>query len=159
MKHFVLVRNWLLGFLLTAIMAATAAAQSLPQSLPTSELRIATSQTQHFLKVELANTDETRARGLMFRMSMPPNVGMLFDYGIDQQVAMWMKNTFIPLDILFIDRRGKIVNIHERAVPLSLASIPSDGPVRAALELNGGSVARLGIKPGDQVFHPLFAGK
>ncbi|MCG8692438.1 MAG: DUF192 domain-containing protein [Minwuiales bacterium] len=157
MKHLVLVRTWLLGILFAAIMAAAAAAQS--QSLPVSELRIATSQTQHFFKVEVADNDETRARGLMFRMSMPPNAGMLFDYRTDQQVAMWMKNTFIPLDILFIDRRGKIVNIHERAVPLSLASIPSDGPVRAALELNGGSVSRLGIKPGDQVFHALFAGK
>lgn len=155
MKHLVLVRTWLLGILFAAIVAA--AAQS--QSLPVSELRIATDRTQHFFKVEVADNDETRARGLMFRMSMPPNAGMLFDYRTDQQVAMWMKNTFIPLDILFIDRRGKIVNIHERAVPLSLASIPSDGPVRAALELNGGSVSRLGIKPGDQVFHALFAGK
>jgi len=69
---------------------------------------------------------------------------------------MWMKNTLIPLDMLFVDARGQIVNIHERAVPGSLETIGSGAPVRAVIELNGGTVARLGIKPGDRVVYPIF---
>ncbi len=95
----------------------------------------------------------------MFRRSLPADGGMLFDFGRDQPVSMWMKNTLIPLDMLFIDRRGVIVNLHQRAVPHSLVPISSAGRVRAVLELNGGTVGRLKIKPGDRVLHPMFAGR
>ena len=81
---------------------------------------------------------------------------MLFDYGRTQPVAMWMKNTLVPLDILFIAADGRVVNIAADAVPESLTSIPSAGPVRAVLEINAGTAARLGIKPGDRVIHPIF---
>jgi len=81
---------------------------------------------------------------------------MLFDFKRVQPVAMWMKNTLIPLDMLFIDGAGRVVNVAENTVPLSLATIPSAAPVRAVLEINAGSARRLGIRPGDQVLHAIF---
>ena len=110
----------------------------------------------HVFSVELAVTDEERARGLMFRHELPDGKGMLFDFGRDQEVAMWMKNTLIPLDMLFVDAAGRIINIHERAVPGSLATISAAAPARAVIELNGGTAARLGIRPGDRVMFPIF---
>lgn len=111
---------------------------------------------QHRFTVELADSDERRAYGLMHRDAMPPDHGMIFDFKADQPVAMWMRNTRLPLDMLFIARDGRIVNIRERAVPFDETSIYSEGPVRSVLELNGGTVARLGIKSGDVVRHALF---
>jgi uncharacterized membrane protein (UPF0127 family) len=93
----------------------------------------------------------------MHRPSMAADVGMLFDFKADAPVAMWMRNTLIPLDMLFITRDGRIANIAERTVPYSETSIPSKGPVRAVLEVNGGTAARLKIRPGDRVDHPMFA--
>ena len=87
---------------------------------------------------------------------MAPDAGMLFDYKTPSMATMWMKNTLIPLDMLFVDAQGRIVNIHERAVPGSLATISAAAPVRAVIELNGGTAARLGIRPGDRVMFPIF---
>jgi uncharacterized membrane protein (UPF0127 family) len=123
---------------------------------PPSALTITSDSGTHRFNVELADTQEKRMVGLMHRRSMPVNSGMLFDFKADQPISMWMRNTYIPLDMLFIARDGRIVNIAERTVPLSETSIPSKGPVRAVLELNGGTAARLGIKPGDRVSHPMF---
>jgi uncharacterized membrane protein (UPF0127 family) len=81
---------------------------------------------------------------------------MLFDYKTPTVATMWMRNTFIPLDMLFVDAQGRIVNVHQRAVPQSLDTIAATAPVRAVIELNGGTAARLGIAPGDQVQHPIF---
>jgi hypothetical protein len=81
---------------------------------------------------------------------------MLFEYDRVQPVSFWMKNTLIPLDMLFVDQRGRIINIHERAVPGSLEPIAAAAPARAVIELNGGTAARLGIKPGDRVIFPIF---
>ncbi|MDJ0685732.1 MAG: DUF192 domain-containing protein [Alphaproteobacteria bacterium] len=106
--------------------------------------------------IEIARTGEQRAQGLMFRPSLPADAGMLFDYRRVQPVTMWMKNTMIPLDILFIDEDGIITHIVERAVPYSLKPLPSRGPVRAVLELNGGTVAKQGFRVGDRVRHALF---
>jgi uncharacterized membrane protein (UPF0127 family) len=106
--------------------------------------------------IELAQTPEELERGLMNRASMPADAGMLFNFALDRPVAMWMKNTVIPLDIVFILGDGTIAGIAQRAVPMSLAIIPSPGPVRAVLELNGGTADRLGIKIGDKVGYPLF---
>lgn len=106
--------------------------------------------------VEMAQTPEELTRGLMERARLPADSGMLFDFGADRTVAMWMKNTLIPLDMIFIDATGKIAGIAQRTVPLSLEIIPSPGPVRAVLEVNGGVSDRLHIKAGDRVVHPLF---
>lgn len=126
-------------------------------SFPRSELTIeARGGKVHRFTVELADTDERRAYGLMHRDTMPADHGMIFDFKRDQPVAMWMRNTRIPLDMLFIDREGRVVKIHARAVPFDETSIHSDVPVRGVLELNGGTAARLGLKPGDVVRHPVF---
>ena len=92
----------------------------------------------------------------MFRDAMAPDHGMLFDFEEDQPVAMWMRNTRIPLDMVFIDRAGRVAGVAPDAVPYSEAVIPSPGPVRAVLELNAGTARRLGIGPGDLVRHPMF---
>lgn len=126
-------------------------------AMETSELTIESSAAgRHRFQVELATTPEQRAWGLMFREALAPDAGMLFVYAGERPVGMWMKNTLIPLDMLFIDGAGRIVNIVERAVPGSLKIIPSAGPVKGVLELNGGTAARLGIMPGDRVVHPMF---
>lgn len=121
-----------------------------------SRLVIVSGGKRHPFNVEIADTDERRALGLMYRTSLAADAGMLFDFKRDEDVAMWMRNTRIPLDMLFIDRTGNIVNIAERAVPFSEETISSAAPVRAVLELNGGTAARLAIKPGDRVLHPMF---
>jgi uncharacterized membrane protein (UPF0127 family) len=95
-------------------------------------------------------------QGLMFRRNLAADAGMLFDFGEPQMAAMWMKNTLIPLDMLFVDATGHIVNIHQRAVPQSLESLGATAPVRAVIELNGGTTTRLNIQPGDRVIYPIF---
>jgi uncharacterized protein len=122
-----------------------------------SELDIETASGKQHFNVEVAKTPEQMTQGLMYRRSMPADAGMLFEYDHPQPVAFWMKNTLIPLDMLFIGADGTVLDIHERAVPLSLDSIASNGPVLGVLELNGGTASRLGIKRGDRVDHPLFA--
>ena len=125
-------------------------------SLKRSEIFIVTKSGQHRFAVELAETPEQLSFGLMFRRALPQDAGMLFDYARPQQVSMWMKNTLIPLDMLFIDTSGHIVHIRQRAVPGSLEAISSKVPVRGVLELNGGTVSRLGITRGDKVRHKIF---
>ncbi|MGY9001014.1 MAG: DUF192 domain-containing protein [Rhodospirillales bacterium] len=121
-----------------------------------SKVLINSVKGKHQFEVEMAITDQQHAQGLMYRRSMAANAGMLFDYGTPQRIRMWMRNTFIPLDMLFIDGNGKIINIAERTVPRSETVIGSKEYVRAVLELNGGTVSRLAIKPGDLVYHPIF---
>lgn len=126
-------------------------------SLPRDELVIRTADGQsHLFRVELASTPEERARGLMFRRTLAADAGMIFDYGHETRIAMWMKNTYIPLDMLFIDSQGVIRHIRENAVPHDETPIPSTVPVQAVLELNGGTAARLGIAPNDRVTHRIF---
>ena len=148
----------------TLWLAATASAASLfvfsaeaqLQRFATSELTIVSSTGPHRFTVEVAETPEQMEQGLMFRRTMAPDAGMLFDYKTPIVATMWMRNTLIPLDMLFVDTQGRIVNIHERAVPESLDVIAAAGPVRAVIELNGGTAARLGIARGDQVKHSIF---
>ena len=110
----------------------------------------------HHFTVEVMRSDAGREKGLMFRRSLPHDRGMLFDFKIDQPVMMWMKNTYLPLDMVFISRDGKVVNVAENAEPLSEAIIASDGPVFAVLEINAGEAKEFGVKPGDEVRHPMF---
>jgi uncharacterized protein len=122
----------------------------------TSPLVIDTEGGARHFTVELAVTPEEQAQGLMFRRALAADAGMLFDLGGTRPATFWMKNTLIPLDMLFIAADGRIADIHARAVPLSEAMIESKAPVRAVLELNGGTAARLGIHEGDVVHHALF---
>ena len=108
-------------------------------------------------RIEMAVTQAQREQGLMFRTSLPARWGMLFDFGETRDVAMWMKNTLIPLDMLFITEDGRIVRIEANAAPQSLTIRPSGMPVRAVLELAGGETARAGIRVGDRLIHPLFS--
>ena len=122
------------------------------ETFPTEKLEITTaSGVTHHFTVELANTDAQRQQGLMFRKSMAADRGMIFDFDMDREVAMWMKNTFIPLDMLFISKAGKITHISPSAAPHSEAIIDSRGPVRFVLELNAGVAKKLGIAAGDSV--------
>lgn len=143
---------WLL--LLAGQTALPAAADSL--RFETSPLTVVSTAGRHDFTVELALTPQQRARGLMFRKSLAADAGMLFDFGAPGRVAMWMKNTLIPLDMIFIKPGGIIANIASGTVPLSLVPVPSNGPVRGVLEVRAGTAARLGIRPGDRVLHPIF---
>jgi uncharacterized membrane protein (UPF0127 family) len=107
--------------------------------------------------VEMAVSAEQRSRGLMFREELAEDRGMLFDFGILQRASMWMRNTYVPLDMLFIDADGRITQIAVDTQPLSDAVIASREPVRAVLELRAGVTADLGIRPGDRLVHPMFA--
>ncbi|CAD7023337.1 hypothetical protein REJC140_00174 [Pseudorhizobium endolithicum] len=137
---------------LTAIFLFAFGHAQAQQSFEQEQLLIQTkSGKTHSFTVELALTVEQRAQGLMYRESMPPDHGMLFDFGEMRPVSMWMQNTPLPLDMLFIQRDGTISHIHRRAVPFSRTIIDSRGPVHFVLELNGGRAAALGIEAGDRV--------
>ena len=147
-------RSILLSAVVACIPLGSALAQL--QQFPTAELTIESANGPHKFAVEVATTPSQMEQGLMYRRSLAANAGMLFDYGQPSLAAMWMKNTLIPLDMLFVNEQGRIVNIRERAIPGSLETIPAAGPVRAVIELNGGTVAKLGIRPGDHVVYPIF---
>src|SRR6202022_2808173 len=108
-------------------------------------LEIAGKNGVHMFAVELALTPEEQAKGLMFRRELPEGQGMLFDFGDEQPAAFWMKNTYIPLDMIFIQADGRILRIAEHTVPLSEALVRSGGPVRAVLEVVAGTAQKLGI--------------
>jgi uncharacterized membrane protein (UPF0127 family) len=152
--HFPLARRPLLLLLAAMLLAGPAAAQL--ARFPTAPLTIVTASGSHRFTVEVATTPAQMEQGLMFRQSLAPDAGMIFDYGTVSMASMWMKNTLIPLDMLFVDSQGRIIGIHERAVPQSLATISAPGPARAVIELNGGTAARLGIRTGDKVLFPIF---
>lgn len=120
-------------------------------------LEIATSNGVHSFSVEVMTNDADRAKGLMFRRELPDGQGMLFDFQREQDIAMWMKNTYIPLDMIFIRGDGTIRRIAENTTPLSEVTIPSGGPIRGVLEVIGGTARKFGIKPGDRVAHPIFS--
>ena len=147
--------------LLCTILAITAAAY-LGVLLPAvrgaeqQTLEIASKTGVHVFSVELAVTDEERERGLMFRRSVPESTGMLFDFKRDQEVTMWMKNTYVSLDMIFIQSDGRIRRIAENTETESLKIIPSGGPVRAVLEVAAGTARKLGIEPGDRVGSPIL---
>jgi len=119
-------------------------------------LEIASKTGVHVFSVELVENDADRAKGLMYRKELPEGRGMLFDFHREQDVSFWMQNTYIPLDMLFIRADGRILSIAENTEPLSTRMIPSRGPVRAVLEVIGGSARKFGIAPGDRVAHPIF---
>ena len=119
-------------------------------------LEISSKTGVHVFAVEIADTEEARAKGLMFRKSLPEGQGMLFDFHKEQEVGFWMQNTYIPLDMIFIRRNGTISRIAENTQPLSTKIVPSGGPVLAVLEVTGGTARKLGIAPGDKVAFPIF---
>jgi hypothetical protein len=119
-------------------------------------LEIVSTTGVHAFTVELVDNDADREKGLMFRKELPEGRGMLFDFHAEAPVSFWMENTYIPLDMIFIRGDGSILRIAENATPLSTKIIPSGGPVRAVLEVIGGTARKMGIAPGDKVASPIF---
>lgn len=117
---------------------------------------ITSSGMEKQIDVEIAETPQEKSLGLMFRTELPDGRGMLFPYGAPQDVTMWMRNTYIPLDMVFIRGDGVVYRIERRTEPMSERIISSQGPVTAVLEIAGGAADRMGLKPGDRVRHPLF---
>jgi uncharacterized membrane protein (UPF0127 family) len=150
------LRKACVAAVLACMIAGAAAAQSLVGFAPSRLDVVTAAGGRHPFTVELAETPEQLAQGLMFRSQMAADAGMMFDFGRPRPVTMWMKNTLLPLDMLFIDETGRVTGIHERAIPGSLAVIGSPGPVKSVLELNGGTAQRLGLRVGDMVEHPWF---
>ena len=114
-------------------------------------LVIHTGGSAYKFEVEVVTTPETREQGLMYRKAMAANAGMLFIYPGEQPVSFWMKNTLIPLDMLFLKADGRIAHIAHKAVPMDETPIDSGAAVKAVLEVNGGTANALGIKEGDRV--------
>jgi uncharacterized protein len=135
---------------------AGGSAQAQLQQFEHASLAIDTAKGAQRFNIELALTSAQQEQGLMYRRALAPDAGMLFIFPASEQAGFWMKNTLIPLDMLFIAADGRVADIHERAVPLSEANIVSKVPVRAVLELNGGTVERLGLAPGNLVHYPAF---
>lgn len=141
------------GLLLLTTFTTSAQAQA---SFPRDTLSIQTEEQRYHFDVELALDDSHRQYGLMFRDSLPEMSGMLFVYERRREMSMWMKNTFIPLDILFLDGNGKIMNIAKSAQPRSVSIIRSKREAKAVLELNGGLTDKLKIEVGDRIIHSTF---
>ena len=139
-----------LAFLVFAFPAIGEAAAGL------EPLLIESASGPHQWSVEVMRTDAERERGLMFRRHMPDDHGMLFDFGKAAPVMMWMENTYLPLDMVFIAADGRVLSVVENAEPMSRRIIPSQGPALGVLEVNAGTVARYGIKAGDRVTNPMF---
>lgn len=146
----------LFGLLAAALLwvASPLAAQEV--TFETDTLRIETKSGTHEFQVELARTPEQRSQGLMFRESMPADHGMLFDFEPPRVAKMWMRDTYLPLDMLFVRPDGTISSIAQSTEPQSDTVISSEEPVAGVLELNAGTTRLLGIEPGDRVLHDWF---
>lgn len=154
MKHLILM----MAFVLFAVPGCRAEEAGSTASSPVIEKLVVEKSdgSKHEFTVEMATTPEARTIGLMFRKSMDPNAGMLFVFEKEEMRAFWMKNTLIPLDMVFIKKNGVIDSIHANAIPHDETPAPSKGPALGVLEINGGRAAELGIKPGDIIHHNSF---
>lgn len=150
------MRRFRIAVLAVLLAFAALGARAELATFETASLTIDTAAGPQRFTIELAISQPQQAQGLMYRKSLASDAGMLFVFPSTQTATFWMKNTYIPLDMLFIAGDGRIADFHERAVPLSERNIVSKLPVRAVLELNGGTVARLGIKVGDVVHQKIF---
>ncbi|MCX7341163.1 MAG: DUF192 domain-containing protein [Hyphomicrobiales bacterium] len=136
--------------------AALAAGLAAASAQALEKLTLVTASGRHSFQVEVMRTPDERARGLMFRRFLPADRGMLFDFQRSEPVSMWMQNTYISLDMVFIRADGTVARVAERTEPLSTRTIPSGEPVLSVLEINGGIAEKIGLKPGDKVEHGLF---
>lgn len=139
----------------TAMMVAAIASATLPLAAcaDDSHLVLHTATGDHTFTVEVVDTAEGRARGLMYRQELADDAGMLFDFKEERPVSFWMQNTFIPLDMVFIAADGTVKTVHENARPFDTTSIPSGAPVQYVLEIPGGRSTEIGLAPGDRVEH------
>ncbi len=151
-----IIKRLAFAVLLVAVAAGLVASSPTARSAEQQILEIASKTGVHVFSVELAVTDEERARGLMHRRSVPESYGMLFDFKRDQEITMWMRNTYVSLDMIFIQSDGRIRRIAENTETESDKIIPSGGQVRAVLEVAAGTARKLGIEAGDRVATPIF---
>ena len=150
--------------LMVSLLAALGLFASLGASPPAraasiQPLEIVTKSGVQVFSVEMATTEEEKTTGLMYRKELADGKGMLFDFSPEQQVSMWMKNTYVSLDMIFIRADGRILRIAENTEPLSTKIISSQGLAKAVLEVPAGTAQKYGIRPGDRVGHPLFGSK
>ena len=143
---------WMMAFAI-GVMAPQARAMDL------QTLEIVTKTGVHVFAIEMATTEQEKEKGLMFRKELPDGRGMLFDFSPEQMVSMWMKNTYISLDMIFIRADGRVLRVAENTEPFSTRIIASGGPVKGVLEVVAGTARKYGIEPGDRVAHPLFSAK
>ncbi|MEO0981754.1 MAG: DUF192 domain-containing protein [Pseudomonadota bacterium] len=141
--------------LVSLVIAVTVSAASAAAQL--SELKIESGDAVHLFQVELADDPEEISRGLMDRLELPADHGMIFDFGAPREATMWMKNTPLPLDMLFIAPDGTVLAIAKNTVPFSERIVNPGVPVKSVLELNAGTSDALGIAPGDKVIHTVFS--
>ena len=150
------LRGWLAAILVVTGFAIASAPLRAASFQP---LEIVTKNGVQVFSVEMATTEEEKQTGLMYRKELADGKGMLFDFNPEQEVSMWMKNTYVSLDMIFIRADGRILRIAENTEPLSTRIISSKGPARAVLEVVAGTAQKYGIRPGDRVGHPLFGNK
>ena len=148
-------------FVRRAAVALVVAMVALPLAACSDEgkLTLHSDTGDHVFNVEVVDTPESRAKGLMFVQELADDAGMLFDFKEERPVSFWMRNTFIPLDMIFVDAAGVVKTIHVNAKPQDPTSIPSNVPVQFVLEIPGGRSVEIGLKPGDTMQHPLVGAK
>jgi uncharacterized membrane protein (UPF0127 family) len=151
-------RAWL-WLPMAAAVALCAFARFGVQAATIQPLEIVTKSGVHVFAVEMATTEEEKTTGLMYRKELPDGKGMLFDFSPEREVSMWMKNTSISLDMIFIRADGRILRIAENTEPQSTRIISSGGPAKGVLEVIAGTARKYGIAPGDRIAHPLFNGR
>ncbi|AMA58084.1 DUF192 domain-containing protein [Bradyrhizobium sp. CCGE-LA001] len=149
------LKGWLVAILVAGVTAATGSVYA----ASFQPLEIVTKNGVQVFSVEMATTEEEKQTGLMYRKELPDGKGMLFDFNPEQEISMWMKNTYVSLDMIFIRADGRILRIAENTEPMSTKIISSKGPARAVLEVVAGTAQKYGIRPGDRVGHPLFGSK
>jgi len=154
-RHRVRARLWISAIVVVALCALSGSGARAASVQP---LEIVTKSGVQVFSDEMATTEEEKTTGLMYRKELPDGKGMLFDFSPEQQVSMWMKNTFISLDMIFIRADGRILRIAENTEPQSTRIIPSGGLAKGVLEVIAGTAKKYGIAPGDRVGHPLFNG-
>ena len=150
-----IARGWLAAILVVGCAVASAPVRA----ASFQPLEIVTRNGVQVFSVEMATTEEEKQTGLMYRKELADGKGMLFDFKPEQEVSMWMKNTYVSLDMIFIRADGRILRIAENTEPMSTKIISSRGPARAVLEVVAGTAQKYGIRPGDRVGHPLFGTK
>jgi uncharacterized protein len=153
--HRLRARFWIA---VAAVVVLCAMAGPTARAASIQSLEIVTKSGVQVFSVEMATTEEEKTTGLMYRKELADGKGMLFDFSPEQQVSMWMKNTFISLDMIFIRADGRILRIAENTEPQSTKIISSGGLAKGVLEVIAGTAKKYGIEPGDRVAHPLFNG-
>jgi len=153
------MKNYIYILIFISIAFTNANADTNKITFQNSSLTIQTKDSEYIFNIEIAITEKERSRGLMYRKELKQTEGMLFLYPEKQIIKMWMKNTLIPLDMIFINNNGKIIDIFKMTIPKDLTPIGPDVKLKGVLEINGGLTSYLNINKGDFIIHPSLNGK